>query len=265
MDNILATLPNAIILGYHGPPNSGNDPFSFFPGNSIISSFGFTGYPTAVIDRVSGIQSRGSWASWMSSRNLEPAEVSIDIDAIFEPTTREFSATIDFTAVTDLSGQFKFNVILSEDGIVWSQTGNSSCPGDPNYVHKHLVRDMMNGALGEEVINGFWNNNQIITKTINYVIPVPAGPVPDMVWDSCNVVVMIYKVGAPLANNAEIQQAMEYPLPYINVPYLGVISPNGGESWAGGSNQSISWTGNLVSDVKIEVLNRWWYELDYYY
>ena len=212
MEQIKTSMPNAIMIGYHGPMNSSNDPFSFFPGNTIISSFGFSAYPTAVIDRVSGIQSRSAWAGLMNTRNSVPATVFIEMDRSFNEQTREFNATINFTALTNLSGQFKFNVILLEDGIVWSQTGNSSCPGSPTYVHKHLVRDMMNGALGEEIINGTWNANDVITKTVSHIVPTPTGAVPDMVWDSCNVVVLVYKVGSPLASGAEIQQAIEMVL-----------------------------------------------------
>ena len=212
MAEIKASMPNAIMIGYHGPMNSSNDPFSFFPGNTIISSFGFSAYPTAVIDRVSGIQSRSAWAGLMNTRNSVQATVSIEMERSFNEQTREFNATIDFTALTNLNGQFKFNVILQEDGIVWSQTGNSSCPGSPTYVHKHVVRDMINGALGEEIVNGAWNANDVITKTISHVVPTPTGSVPDMVWDSCNVVVLVYKVGSPLASGAEIQQAIEMVL-----------------------------------------------------
>ncbi|MCW8805174.1 MAG: Omp28-related outer membrane protein, partial [Ignavibacteriaceae bacterium] len=255
IEDILSTLPNAIILGYHGPAN-GTDPFSFFPGNTIISSLGFTAYPTGIIDRVSGIQSRGSWVSWMTNRNLEPAEISIDIDAVFEPTTREFNATIDFTALTNLSGQFKYNIILLEDSVVWEQTSNNTCtPGItfiPNYVNDNMVRDMMNGALGEEVINGDWNLNQTVSKSINHIINVPAGSVPDMVWDNCSVVVMIYKVGSPLASNAEIQQAEKFPLPDIIGTTITVTNPNGGEFWEVGTEQIISWQSNGVNLINLE-------------
>jgi hypothetical protein len=71
----------------------------------------------------------------------------------FNSITREFSASIDFTALQTLNGQYNFNVILVEDGIVWSQVGSL---GGPDYVHDWTVRAMMNGDLGEEVINGSW-------------------------------------------------------------------------------------------------------------
>ena len=253
-EEILTAFPNAIIMGYHGPAN-GSDPFSFFQGNSIISSLGFSAYPTGIIDRVSGIQSRSAWNGWVYNRDGVPASVSINVNTVFNPVTRELNGTIDFTALTDLSGQFKYNVILLEDGIVWSQSGNSSCPGDPNYIHKNVVRDMMNGALGEEIINGSWILNQVITKSINRVIPIPPGPGPDMSWENCSIVVLVYKVGSPLASNGEIQQAEKYSLTNINVPYMGVTSPNGGENWIGGSDQIITWESNLVNDVRIEFSN----------
>ena len=199
-------------------------PFPFSPGNEIINLLTFAAYPTGIIDRVSGIKDRDYWFGLMVTRNSVPANVNIGVDGVFNPVTREFNTTIDFTALTNLNGQYMFNVILLESGIVWSQAGNSSCPGDPNYVHKNVVRDMMNSAIGEEVINGIWNENDVITKTINHTISVPIGPGPDMVWDSCEVVVMVYKSGSPLANNAEIQQAEKISLASFIDPYLTVIS-----------------------------------------
>lgn len=211
MEQIVTTIPNAIMIGYHGPAN-GSDPFSFFSGNTILSSMGYSGYPTATIDRVSGLQSRNTWLGLVNGRNSVPATVAIDVSRSFNSITREFTASIDFEALENLNGQFKFNVILLEDGIVWGQTGNGSCPGATDYVHNHLVRDMMNGALGEEIVNGTWNQNEIITKTVNRTVPVPTGSAPDMVWDSCHVVVLVYEVGSPINSNAEIQQAVEMPL-----------------------------------------------------
>jgi hypothetical protein len=216
MAQIKAAIPNAIMIGYHGPANSPSDPFSYFSGNTILSSLGFSSYPTGVIDRVSGVLSRSAWFAQVNARNSVPATVAIDVSRSFNKNTREFSATIDFKALTSLDGQYKFNVILLEDSIIWSQTGNSSCPGASQYVHNHLVRDMMNGALGEEIINGTWNTNETITKTINRTVPAVTGTIPDMVWDKCNIVVMVYKVGSPLSSGAPIQQAVE----------MSLISPN---------------------------------------
>lgn len=215
-------IPNAITICYHGPANSSSDPFSYFSGNSIISSFGFSSYPTGIVDRVSGIIDRNAWLGQMNARNSVPATVSIDVDRSFNKNTREFNATIDFKALTSLSGQYKFNVILLEDSIIWSQTGNGSCPGSSQYVHNHLVRDMMNGALGEEIINGTWNVNETITKTVSRTVPAVTGVIPDMVWEKCNIVVLVYKVGTPLSSGSPIQQAVEMTL--ISPDYVAAIA-----------------------------------------
>ena len=156
----------------------------------------------------------------MNNRNAVPATVSIDIQRTFNPQTREFSASVDLTALQTLTGQYKYNVILTEDGIVWSQNGSL---GGPDYIHDWTVRAMMNGALGEEVVNGTWNENETITMNMDYTIPIPTGGAPDIIFDSCYVVVMVYKVGSPLSSGAEIQQAAKWTL--IVPDYVATISP----------------------------------------
>jgi len=220
MEQILQTIPNAIMIGYHGPAN-GSDPFSHFSGNSVIGMLSPPYWPSGTVDRTGAPDDQLLWAAQMTARNSVPATVAIDVSRTFNPTTREFNATIDFTALTNLNGQYMFTVILLESGMIWNQAGNGSCPGGSNYVHKHVVRDMMNGATGEEVINGAWNVNDVITKTVNRTIPHPGGSGPDMVWDNCDIVVMVTESGSPLYNG-EIQQAEEMTL--ISPDYLAMIA-----------------------------------------
>ncbi len=216
-NDILPNIPNAIIIGYHGPAN-GSDPFSFFPGNQIISQLGFSAYPTGIVDRVSGIISRSAWYSTMLNRNSVPATVKIEMNYNFDRATRTFHGAFNFTALQNLSGQFKYNVILLESGMVWNQAN-----GGPNYVHRHVTRAMMNGSLGTEIVNGTWTQGQTFSDTLTYTVPVPGGPGPDIVFDSCDVVVFVYKYGTPLSSNAEIQQAIEVEL--IPPDYVGTIYP----------------------------------------
>ena len=128
MAEIKAAMPNAILIGYHGDfVGSSRDPFMFAEMDQLMGSLGLrTSFPSGVVDRVSGVQGRGVWSSLMNSRYSVPATVAIDVDRSFNKDTREFTATIDFKALTDLSGQYKFNVLLLEDGIIWTQSGNGS-------------------------------------------------------------------------------------------------------------------------------------------
>ncbi len=224
LESILPNIPNAIVLAYHG---AGSDPFRIFPGSNIISLLGFSGYPTGTIDRKSGVLVwNQGWPTWVSNRNSVPATVSIEVERSYNVNTREFNATIDFTALENLSGQYSYNIILVEDGQVWGQTSNNTCtPGITfiaDYVHYWLVRDMMNGATGQEVINGAWNQGQVVTKTFSYTVAVPPSPAPDFIPDSSAIVVMVYKNGAPLNSNAEIQQAGVWPL--VSPDYVATIN-----------------------------------------
>jgi len=78
MAQIKASYPNAIMIGYHGPAN-GSDPFSFFSGNTILGSFGVPYWPSGTVDRTGAPNDRGTWASWVNTRNSVPATVAIDL------------------------------------------------------------------------------------------------------------------------------------------------------------------------------------------
>lgn len=214
VNEILPQIPNAIILAYHG---AGSDPFKTFHGSDIISQLGLNAYPSGVVDRVTGIVNY--WDGWMpsmSGRLSVPATVKIElIEKSYNPFTREFSAIFEFTALQDLLGEFRFTLLLLEDDIVYPQTSNNTCtPGTsslPAYIHDWLVRDIMNGTLGEVLVTGEWNQNQVIRKTFNYSVPEPATG-PDIVPNNCRIVAKVHRTGTPLNSNAEIQQAEQWPL-----------------------------------------------------
>lgn len=156
----------------------------------------------------------------MNQRNNVPATVKIECTSRnYNAANRTFNATFELTALQTLSGEFKYNVIITEDGIVYPQNGSL---GGPNYVHDWTVRSMVNGALGETIINGTWNQGQTITMNVNnYALPVPPSPSPDIVPDSCELVCFVYKAGTPLNSNAEIQQAEKWS--FISPDFVATI------------------------------------------
>jgi hypothetical protein len=215
MRQIKASMPNAIMIGYHGPAN-GSDPYSFFPGNSIISTMGFSSYPTAVIDRTGLPLSRSVWAGVMNQRYAVPATVAITMDKSFNKVTGELIATVHVSALENLTGEFRMTMILLEDGLVYPQTGNSSCTGASDYVHNHVVRAVINGVTGEELNAGNpWNTGETISKDIQYTVPSAVVP------DSCHLVVLIHKVSGAL-NSSEIQQGEEWTL--VSPDYVATIN-----------------------------------------
>lgn len=215
MEQILATMPNAIMIGYHGPVGS-SDPWDDFQGNQILSLLGFSGYPTAVIDRTGAPLSRSAWPGVMNQRYNIPATVSITMDKVFNKVTRELDVDIHVTALENLAGEYKLSFLLLEDGLIYPQTGNGSCPGSSNYVHNHVVRAMINGANGDE-LNGVnpWNQGEIISKNIQYTVPSVVIP------DSCELVAFVYKVVSPLYTGT-IQQGEKWDL--VSPDYVAVMA-----------------------------------------
>jgi hypothetical protein len=205
LENLLDVYPNLIPLAYHGP--AGQDPYSIFQGNEILGAFGFGGYPTGTVDRASATGDYTSWTSKVSSRVNVPATVSIEIEKSFNQLTGHLDATINMTALENLTGQFKYNIILTEDSLIYNQVNNGVCgPGGTNWIHYWVVRSMINGYTGEAVNSGStWNMGDMISKTISYDVSSTYNA------DKCKLVVFVYKQSSPMYL-AQVQQAEKWTL-----------------------------------------------------
>jgi hypothetical protein len=202
MVSILQQMPNAVMIGYH----YGNDPFANFPGNNVLNLLGFSYLPSAVIDRTGAPIDRSQWSTVMNQRYSVPATVGITVTGGYSPATRVISLSVNSTAIDNLTGNYNMSAILLENGIIALQQGNTQCPGATNYVHKHVVRAMMNGATGQDLNAGNpWNSGQTIIKELVYTIP------DGIIADSCDIAIFVYKVQSQL-NQSEIQQGGKWKL-----------------------------------------------------
>ena len=215
IENLLAIHPNLIPLAYHGP--AGQDPYSIFPGNEIIGLMGFTGYPTATVNRASALGDYTTWTSKVNSQVTAPATVSIEIQKTFNQVTGQLDATIEMTALENLTGQYKYNIVLTEDSLIYNQANNGACgSGGTNWVHYWVVRAMMNGAAGENLNSGSsWNIGEVISKTISYSIPATYNK------DKCKIVAFVYKQNTPMYL-AQVQQAEKWTL--ISPDYVATMA-----------------------------------------
>jgi hypothetical protein len=244
IENLLAVHPNLIPLAYHGPV--GSDPYASFTGNEIIGLLGFAGYPTATVDRASSPGDYTTWTSKVNSRINVPATVSITILGTFNPSNRLLNLSIKSTALQNLTGDFRLNLVLVEDSLIYNQSNNGVCvPGGTNWVHDWVVRSMINGALGESLIAGSWNANEIITKNISYSVP------SNYNKDKCSIVAFVYKQSSPMYA-AQVQQAEKISINNLTESFIAVISPNGGENLLAGSNFDITWLAENTDSVGIK-------------
>jgi hypothetical protein len=195
--------PNLVVLAYHGPAG-GSDPYSTFNGNAVISQLGFSGYPTANLDRQNAPGDYTTWTGFCNNRynNYGYTPISITVQSkTYNTTTRQLDVTLAFTSNVNLPSQYKVNYVITEDNLVYAQTGNSTCSGSSTWVHEWVVRNMVNGATGENVNTGTWTAGQTITKTFSTTM--------DAAWipTNCHLTVFVYKDNVQLGM-AEVQNAI---------------------------------------------------------
>jgi hypothetical protein len=146
------------------------------------------------------------WSSRVQQRYaaLPNSAVNVVISSKdYSSTTRLLTATINSTATENLTGQYKISYLITEDNIVYYQASNNVCiPGGSNYIHKWIVRTMVNGPTGENLNTGAWNMNQTISKTVSTTLG------SGWVAENCNLIVVIYKDLGQL-NLSNVEQSLQ--------------------------------------------------------
>jgi hypothetical protein len=198
------TYPNLVTLAYHGPAGSASDPWTTYNGNNILALLGMSAYPTATFDRQNTPGDYTTWSGFCTDRytNYGPTPISIAVtNQQYDPGTRVLTMTLGITSNANLPSQYKVNYAITEDNIVYAQTGNSTCPGSTTWVHKWVVRNMVNGATGEAVNSGAWTAGQTISKTFSTTL--------NAAWvaANCRINLFVYKDNVALGA-AEIQNAI---------------------------------------------------------
>lgn len=209
-EHIAPDFPDVIFVAYH---TGGTDPFSGFGGNSIISELGFGAIPSAVVDRVSEVTPYINWYNTLADLNNLAPTVNIDISPSYDPDTRVVDIEAVVTPLLDLEYSYNISFILIEDSLVAKQTGSQECPGDENFIHNNVARELLNGVYGEEL----WPGNEIWTEgeSINYSGSFTVDTA--FIDTHCRVVAVVYKYLSPM-RKAWVQQAEVFSLTDVIVP-----------------------------------------------
>lgn len=217
------TYPNSVIFAYHG---AGSDPWRVFNGSGIISALGFPGYPSGLNDRRLG--THNGWGSFFTDAEYryskDPAS-PIELTATtvnYNSSSRELTVNLNAKALSNLDGQYKVNYIITENNLVYPQTGNSFCTGSSTWVHDWVVRNIVNTMTGDNVNSGTWNAGQVYPLTFTTTID------PAWVASNCKFNVMIFREGSTL-NTSVVQQAMSASVVPTGITQNGSEMPAGFE------------------------------------
>jgi hypothetical protein len=204
VETIKANFPKTIFLLYHG--GSSSDPWISYS-SGIISLFGFTSYPSAVVGRISGIVSRNAWLSYVSMLSTYAPGVRIEVlDRTYNTATRTVSGNVKVTTLSALSGNYNISFVLTEDRIVYPQMVYSGCGGHDayqnDYVHNYVVKGVINGTLGQQIFSDA-ESGQVFTLPFSYSVPTTVAEA------NASINIFVFKNTTPIGSAATIQNGFK--------------------------------------------------------
>ena len=118
-----------------------------------------SGYPAGVVNRTpfnSELQLTASaWASVITSELEKSPEFEFQVNLGYDQAMRKVTVDVEGFARQNISGDLRMSVMLAESGIVDAQDDVESGGIVDDYVHKHVLRDMLTKFDGESIGSSF--------------------------------------------------------------------------------------------------------------
>ena len=138
---------------------------------------GGTYAPAAMIDRThfpetgepGPVMSAYVEEAFLDNQISVPSFVTVEItDVTFNSQTRELSATVSGTVVSDISAYNspRVSLYVKEDNIKMNQSGASA-----NYIHNNSMRDAISNVWGDENVITSSTTGSTFSKTYTYTVP----------------------------------------------------------------------------------------------
>lgn len=150
-------------------------------GEQLCSKQGVTAFPSAVIDRRSGVvQNMNLWLQSINGALAVPAYLDLDAQAVYDSATGMITVSVTGHATDDIAGNL--HVWITESGIVGAQLNTTPAGGDWNYVHNHIFRASANELDGTPVDYGF--DGEPVENTFSIMC--------DDAWNADNLDVVVF-------------------------------------------------------------------------
>ena len=172
-------IPVAIHAGFFAETDNDkftND-FTSEDGDEYNDFFGSSaaGLPSAVINRqrfnnilnIPPLQ----WEAAISEYLEQDPQLDINIRTDYNDDNRNLTINIEIDLLENISGDHMLSLYFVEDSIISYQKDYESTPQDIEfYVHRHVLRDAINGAWGEGIQLSSINVGETLERTTNYVV-----------------------------------------------------------------------------------------------
>lgn len=210
IDNLLSLFPDNMVVvsihaGFFADPQTfpiGQYDFRTMEGEFLYNYLGpILGYPSGDVNRTrvnNELQlSANAWASAIAKEIQLAPSVELSIDHAYNEASRELSVTINGIGKESLTGDIHLSIMITESGIVDAQDDLEAGGIVLDYVHNHVLRDMLTPATGALISNGI-TTGQTFTQTFSNVI--------DSSWDPQHMEIVAF-VTMIEGNNFPVLQA----------------------------------------------------------
>ena len=151
-------------------------------GDALANQAGVSGYPSATVSRHlfagnNTVLSAGNWTGACNQIMQEMSPVNIGATSDYNASTRKLTINVQlyYTANAPAPSNF-IHVALIQDSIYGPQTGGNA---GNNYLHMHMLRHLVTGQWGDEVITT--TQGTLVTRTYTYVVPANYNNIPAVV------------------------------------------------------------------------------------
>lgn len=163
--------PGKVVLinvhtGSYATPAAGWPDFTTTFGNDLASMSNLAGYPAGSMNRftfdgaanaapyykqrsTSMALSRGGFNAAGIDRMAQPTNVNMGMKSVYDANTRELKVTVELYYTGNETLPNYLNVVVLESGVVGKQIDAGVIKNQ--YVHNHMLRDMITGQWGEMV------------------------------------------------------------------------------------------------------------------
>ncbi len=195
---MLQNYPNTIVLGY--PSTGMTSGLKPYQGDSVVSFFkerhGPSAFPDGLGYDANYLDLNDSVASRYTNSPQTPVAIELDSKA-WDEVNRQVDLTLSIrNDGADLPGEYWYNVVLTEDSVVFSHVTMPGCskpnlhygqPRDTSYVNNWVARKLVYWSQGRYLVGPDWTASQEITHSCSFTI--------DSAWlvNNCQIIVNVYK------------------------------------------------------------------------
>jgi len=210
LESLIEKFEGQIIgVGIHGdfltePLADSNFDFRNEDAVELEFSFSIQGKPSAVINRTKlnggsmphGYNTPDQWEGVITEELNAEHRLELSVLVDYDTASRTLVASVTAGAVANIPEELFITVLLSESNIVDAQLDQQEVI--PNYVHNHVLRDIITDWNGDVLTDGM-QKDEIITREYTYQLPEENG-----MWVAENIDVV-----AHVRSSEEILQAAE--------------------------------------------------------